>query len=91
MDGPGCGRSPRFKLLSWVTYAQSFTSPCLSLSTCTAKDGGASELTEKWDGRQMQVHGGHVERMWRGQGVECGGLQRGMGTQRDLGMWHPYR
>lgn len=65
MDGPGCGRPPRFKLLSWVAYAQSFTSPCLSLSTCTAKDGGASELTEKW----VEDRCRRMEGMWKG----CGG------------------
>lgn len=78
--GPCCGRLPRFKLLSWVAYAQFFTSLCLSLSTYTGKDGGASVHMEKWDGREVQAHGVHVERMWSGQGEsvekhrECGGF-----------------
>lgn len=49
----------------------------------------------KWDGREKQAHGGHVERIWRGQGesVEKLGEWPGGGgwTQRDLSMWHPYR
>lgn len=38
--GPCYGRPLKFKLLSWVAYAQFFTSLCLSLSTCKGKDGG---------------------------------------------------
>ena len=72
-------------LPSWIAYAQFFTSLCLSVSTCMGKDGGTSELTEKQDGREIQVHGRHVEMVWRQQRVcvcglcvekhgECGGF-----------------
>lgn len=42
--------------------------PCASLYPhAWGRMGGVSELM-KWDGREKQAHGGHVERIWRGQG-----------------------